>query len=95
MHCHSRAMYLVREICAMDKVVHLWLATDPNQPRPMEHIPQLVKDARGSCLAIDCQNFSEIEAHYMELKQGNFSICLPVRDMNEARQMVERFEKLG
>lgn len=31
----------------------------------------------------------------MELKQGNFSICLPVRDMNEARQMVERFEKLG
>lgn len=95
MHCHSRAMYLVREICAMDKVVHLWLATDPNQPRPMDHIPQLVKDARGSCLAIDCQNFSEIEAHYMELKQGNFSICLPVRDMNEARQMVERFEKLG
>lgn len=94
MHCHSRAMYLVREICALDNVVHLWLATDPNQPRPIDHIPELVNDARGVCLAIDCEDFSEIEANYGELKKGNFSICLPTRDMEEARQVIRRFRAL-
>ncbi|HNZ62975.1 MAG TPA: hypothetical protein PKH23_01395 [Bacillota bacterium] len=94
MHSHSRAMYLVREICALDHVTHLWLATDPNQPRPIEHLGELVRDARGTCLAIDCESFGEIEQNRELLKRGNFSICLPVKDRHEAMELNERFEAL-
>jgi len=94
MHCHSRAMYLVKEICALDHVVHLWLATDPNQPRPIDHIEELVKDAQGAVVAIDCETFEEIEANYQRMKQGNFSICLPVDTVDEGLKMVKRFKEL-
>lgn len=94
MHCHSRAMYLVKEICRMDHVVHLWLATDPNQPRPIDHIPELVEAADGVLLAIDCESFSEIKANMAALKKGNFSICLPVKDVAEGKECIRRFEAL-
>jgi hypothetical protein len=94
MHCHSRAMYLVKEICNLKNVANLWLATDPNQPRPMEHIEQLVQDANGVCLAIDCDSFDEIENNIDALRKGNFSICLPLDNVEEAYQAVEKFNNL-
>ena len=94
MHCHSRAMYLVKEICSLKNVANLWLATDPNQPRPFDCLEQLIKDANGVCLAIDCENFEEIEKNKQILKQGNFSICLPVKTCDEAIDCVNRFNKL-
>jgi hypothetical protein len=94
MHCHSRAMYLVKEICALDHVATLWLATDPNQPRPIEHIEMLVRDARSVCLNIDCNDFSEIENHAGALFKGNFSVCLPVKDIAEAISLTERAKGL-
>jgi hypothetical protein len=93
MHCHSRAMYLVKEICSMRNVVHLWLATDPNQPRPMEHLESLIKDANGAVLAIDCDNFEEIENNFELMKKGNFSICLPVSSIDEGIELTNRFRK--
>ena len=94
MHCHSRAMYLVKEICSMQNVVHLWLATDPNQPRPFEHLQELIKDANGSVLAIDCENFQEIEDNFKIMKKGNFSICLPVKSIEEGIKLVKNFNQL-
>lgn len=95
MHCHSRAMYLVKEICSLKNVVHLWLATDPQQPRPIDHVKRLVDDANGVCLAIDCLNFSEIEKNYEDLCCGNFSICLPVKDLNEGMDTIHKFKRLS
>ncbi|MDD3842089.1 MAG: uroporphyrinogen decarboxylase family protein [Candidatus Izemoplasmatales bacterium] len=94
MHCHSRAMYLVKEICSLHNVAHLWLATDPNQPRPIDYIEQLVKDANGVAVAIDCDTFAEIEQHYSEMKKGNFSICLPVKSIEEGIKYTTLFERL-
>ena len=94
MHCHSRAMYLVKEICSLRNVAHLWLATDPNQPRPIEHIDELVRDANGVCLAIDCNRFAEIEDNIEKLRRGNFSICLPCDSVEEGITLVERFNQL-
>ncbi|MFA7076130.1 MAG: hypothetical protein WC152_05625 [Candidatus Izemoplasmatales bacterium] len=94
MHCHSRAMYLVKEICDLDNVVHLWLATDPNQTRPIDNIEQLVKDSNSVVVAIDCERFEEIEENYEKMKNGNFSICLPVSSVEEGIEMVNRFNKL-
>jgi hypothetical protein len=93
MHTHSRAMYLVKEICALKNVANLWLATDPNQPRPIDYIEQLAEDSRGVCLAIDCESVEEIETNLDALRQGNFSICLPVKDIDEARSAVKRFDQ--
>lgn len=94
MHCHSRAMYLVKEICDLDHVVHLWLATDPNQPRPIDHVEELVQAAKGAVMAIDCDSFDEIEKHYDAMKKGNFSICLPVASVEEGQKTIERFREL-
>lgn len=94
MHCHSRAMYLVKEICSLKNVAHLWLATDPNQPKPIEHIDKLNEDAGGVCLAIDCDTFEEIENNFDKLIKGNYSICLPVKDIEEACNATGRFKKL-
>ncbi len=94
LHCHSRAMYLVREICALDNVATLWLATDPNQPKPIEHIEELVKEANCVCLNIDCEDFSQIEENAAALRKGNFSVCLPVQSTEEAAALTERFGTL-
>ncbi|MDD4354342.1 MAG: uroporphyrinogen decarboxylase family protein [Candidatus Izemoplasmatales bacterium] len=94
MHCHSRAMYLVKEICDMDHIVHLWLATDPNQPRPIDHVAKLVNDAQGAVMAIDCDTFAEIEKNYEAMKKGNFSICLPVKSVEEGEMVIQRFRQL-
>lgn len=94
MHCHSRAMYLVREICSLKNVANLWLATDPNQPRPIDNIEKLNKAASCTCLAIDCDTFEEIEQNISLLKQGNYSICLPVHSTDEAIALTDRFNKL-
>ncbi|MPN27939.1 hypothetical protein SDC9_175373 [bioreactor metagenome] len=84
MHTHSRAMYMVKEICNLNHVAHLWLATDPNQPRPMDCLEQLIEDSHGVCLAIDCEGTGEIERNYNTIAKGNFSFCLPVCGYEEA-----------
>lgn len=94
MHCHSRAMYLVKEICALKNVASLWLATDPNQPRPIEHVKELVRDANGVSVSIDCNSFAEIRENIGSLRKGNFSVCLPVKDPEEGRRLAEEFQKL-
>lgn len=94
MHCHSRALYLVKEICSLDNVVNIWVATDPNQPRPIDNLEQLIKDANGVCLAIDCESIDELEANIEIAKKGNVSICLPVKDLAEGIAVTEQFRKL-
>lgn len=94
MHCHSRALYLVKEICSLEKVASLWIATDPNQPRPIENIGRLVEDSRGVCLAIDCDSFDEIVANMEAMRKGNVSICLPVEGVDEAVRVTEEFKTL-
>lgn len=94
LHTHSRAMYLVKEICSLNNVANLWLATDPNAPKPIEHIEQLVDDANGVCLAIDCEHFTEIKNNFYKLKKGNFSITLPVKNIEEAIEFTEKFKIL-
>jgi hypothetical protein len=94
MHTHSRSMYLVKEVCGLNNVANLWLPTDPNAPRPIEHLEELIKDANGVCLAIDCESFAEIEANYHLLKQGNFSLTLPCKSVEEAIYYTERFNQL-
>lgn len=94
MHSHSRAMYLVKEICSLNNVANIWLATDPNQPRPIDNIERLVQDANGVCLAIDCESFEEIENNIDKLRKGNFSVTLPCNNIQEAQDYVERFDRL-
>ena len=94
MHCHSRAMYLVKEICSLNNVANLWLPTDPNQAKPIELIDEIVQDANGTCVAIDCEKFEDIEKNIDKLRKGNFSVCLPVKDVEEASKTVEKFYRL-
>lgn len=94
MHCHSRAMYLVKEICSLNKVATLWLATDPNQPRPMDHVAQIAEDAQGVSVAIDTDSFEEIVANKNALLRGNFSITLPVKDIHASCACTDRFKRV-
>ena len=95
MHTHSRAMYLVKEICDLKSATSLWLATDPNQPRPIDMVEDLVRDGKGVCLSIDCERFEEIEENFEEMQKGNFTVALPVKDMEEGIRLTERFQRLG
>ena len=94
MHCHSRAMYLVKEICSLKNVATLWLASDPNQPRPMDHIPGISEDAQSVCVAIDAASFEETAIHAEELKRGNFTVTIAVPDMATAIDTTRKFERL-
>jgi hypothetical protein len=94
MHTHSRAMYMVKEICSLDNVVNLWLATDPNQPRPIDCLERLVEDANGVCLAIDCLSMDEIEKNMKIALKGNVSLCLPVVNIQEGITSVKKFREL-
>ncbi len=47
LHCHSRALYLVPEISALDKAVNIWVATDPNETRPIDVLKTLIAQADG------------------------------------------------
>ncbi len=94
MHTHSRSMYLVKEICNLNNVANLWLPTDPNAPRPIEHLEDLIEDANGVCLAIDCASFNEIEQNIDTLKMGNFSITLQTENISESIKLTEKFKKM-
>lgn len=92
LHFHSRAMYLLKEIAGLHNVANIWLATDPNQMRPIEHIDSMLPDANGVCMAIDCLTFDEIYENIEILKNGNFSICLPCTSIEQAVEYVNRFK---
>jgi hypothetical protein len=94
MHCHSRAMYLVKEICNLRSVAHLWLASDPNQPRPIDNIPAIVADANGVSVAIDCESWEEFSSRFEAMNKGNFSVCLPVASVEEALRVTEQYRIL-
>lgn len=94
MHSHSCAIYLVKNICKLNNVANLWLATDPGHPRPFDNLEQLIEDANGTCLAIDCESFEEIENNINILRKGNFSICLPVKTVEDALAFTKRFRQL-
>lgn len=94
MHTHSRAPYLVREICGLKNVVNLWYATDPNQQVPVHHLEELVEDAQYACLAIDCTTFEEFESTVDLALKGNVSYCMPVKTLEEGIQVTNRANEL-
>jgi hypothetical protein len=95
MHTHSRAMYLVKEICDLDNIVNLWLPTDPNQARPIERIHQLVEDSRGALLSIEIESFDEMLENFDDLRKGNFSVSVPANDIDHANRLCEQVEELS
>jgi len=94
MHTHSRALYMVKEICDLKNVANLWLATDPNQPVPVRCLDQLIPDAGSTCLAIDCSSFEEFESTLDKALEGNVSYCLPVSTVEEGIEITNRANEL-
>ncbi|MHB8963478.1 MAG: uroporphyrinogen decarboxylase/cobalamine-independent methonine synthase family protein [Saccharofermentanales bacterium] len=94
MHTHSRALYMVKEICSLKNVANLWLATDPSQPIPVQCLEQLIPDAQSTCLAIDCASFEEFESTLDTALQGNVSYCLPVDTVEEGIILTDRANAL-
>lgn len=94
MHTHSRALYMVKEICSLRNVANLWLATDPNQPIPVQFLDRLIPDAQSTCLAIDCSSFEEFENTLDKALTGNVSYCLPVSSIEEGIDITNRANDL-
>jgi len=94
MHTHSRALYLVKEICSLRNVANLWLATDPNQPVPVQCLDRLIPDAQSVCLAIDCSSFEEFENTLDIALTGNVSYCLPVSSIEEGIDITNKAHEL-
>ncbi|MHB1452408.1 MAG: uroporphyrinogen decarboxylase/cobalamine-independent methonine synthase family protein [Saccharofermentanales bacterium] len=94
MHTHSRALYMVKEICSLRNVANLWLATDPSQPIPVQCLEQLIPDAQSTCLAIDCASFEEFEETLDTALTGNVSYCLPVDTLEDGIDRTDRANAL-
>lgn len=94
MHTHSRALYMVKEICSLKNVANLWLATDPNQPIPVQCLEQIIPDAQSTCLAIDCASFEEFENTLDTALKGNVSYCLPVDSIEEGISVTNKVNEL-
>ncbi len=94
MHTHSSGMQLLHSICTIPGVVSLWLPTDPNTARPIDDIPGLIKDVGAVNQAIDCDRFEDVVKAFDAMKRGNFSVTVPVKSIGEAKQLVDRFNRL-
>jgi hypothetical protein len=89
LHCHSRALYLVKELCSLKNVYDIWIATDPNQPRPIDHLKELIPVSNGVCLSADCSSFDEIKDHIDEMLQGNISLSLPENNICKINEVAD------
>jgi hypothetical protein len=89
LHCHSRALYLVKELCSLRNVFDIWIASDPNQPRPIDHLKELINVSNGVCLSADCASFDEIKDHINEMLEGNISLSLPENDVDKINRIVD------
>lgn len=93
MHCHSRALYLVPEICRLKNVKNIWIASDPNEPQPIDVLKSLIGKADNVCLSIDCNTFEEIEKNIDIAKEGNIAFCTRVASADEANRNTEFIRK--
>ena len=84
LHCHFGALYLVEELCRLERVKQIWIATDPNQLKPVEQLKELIAKSNNVCLSIDCESFAEIKKNIEIAKEGNIAFCLPVVTHEEA-----------
>lgn len=93
LHCHSRALYLIPELCALHGVVNVWVATDPNQTRPIDVLDELIPQANGVGLSLDLESRDDIVRNIEVAKGGNIAFCSPVRDREEANEITALVRK--
>ncbi len=93
LHCHSRALYLVPEISALDKAVNIWVATDPNETRPIDVLKTLIAQADGVGLSLDIESKQDITDHIEIAKTGNIAFCSPVDNVAEGNEITRFVRK--
>ena len=93
LHCHSRALYLVPELCRLKGVKNIWIATDPNTTEPISILKDLIKQSNNVCLSIDCSSFETVINNIEIAKGGNIAFCTPVININEANRNTEFIRK--
>lgn len=93
LHCHSRALYIVPELCRLKNVKNIWIASDPNQIEPIDILEDLIKKSNNVCLSIDCSSFEIVIKNIEIAKEGNIAFCAPVVDIDEANRNTEFIRK--
>lgn len=89
LHCHSRALYIVPELCRLKNVKNIWIASDPNQPRPIDLLKELINQASNVCLSIDVDSFEDISKNIDVAKEGNIAFCIPVSSVEEGNRITD------
>jgi len=93
LHCHSRALYIVPELCRLRNVKNIWIATDPNQTHPITVLKDLIAKSNNVCLSIDCESFEMVEKNIDIAKDGNVAFCTPVKSVEEANRNTDFIRK--
>jgi len=93
LHCHSRALYLVPELCRLKNVKNIWIATDPNQPKPIEVLEELIEKSNNVCLSIDCDTIESVVRNIDIAKSGNVAFCIPAGSVEEANRFTDIIRK--
>mgnify|MGYP005851275765 CR=1 FL=1 len=93
LHCHSRALYIVPELCKLRNVKNIWIATDPNQTEPINVLKDLIAKSNNVCLSIDCKSFEMIEKNMEIAKEGNVAFCTLVESIEQANRNTDFIRK--
>jgi Uroporphyrinogen-III decarboxylase len=93
LHCHSRALYIVPELCRLRNVKNIWIASDPNQTEPVSVLKELIGKANNVCLSIDCDLFEKVEKNIDIAKEGNIAFCTPVKSIDDANRNTDFIRK--
>ena len=93
LHCHSRALYIVPELCSLRNVKNIWIATDPNQTEPITVLKDLIAKSNNVCLSIDCESFEMVEKNIDIAKDGNVAFCTPAKSIEEANYNTDFIRK--
>jgi len=91
-HNHSKGLHVQKEIAALDGLRVLQISEDPNQPRPSDHLQEILDDIHGLPLQTYCRP-EELEQAVQIAQSGRMILQTSAPDIPSANEIVHYVRK--
>jgi len=91
-HHHAKGAHIHGRIAALPHVKLLEQSWDPNCPRPVDRLPELLEQHGGLPLMVRC-HARDVYAHIDEMRQGRVVLMLNIDDLGQGRDVMRFIRK--